>query len=73
MSKPTKKQIDQSNAASFAQLLVEIKQVYPFLKGFYYCDHIGVWCAQYKVSDNTNDEEFETLAQALKYLKSQKQ
>ncbi|WP_298608720.1 hypothetical protein [uncultured Spirosoma sp.] len=73
MSKPTKKQIDQSNASSFAQLLAELKRKYPFLEDFYYCDHVGAWCANYKVPDGVNDTEFKTFSKALKYFKSQKQ
>lgn len=61
---PTKKQIQESNAASFAKFLDELKEVHPSVTDFYYSDHLGMWSITY--ADGAF-YEFETFNEAFLY------
>ncbi|WP_293683587.1 hypothetical protein [Spirosoma sp. 48-14] len=50
----TKKQIQESNAISFAQLLEELLEHNDKVEDVYYSDHIGNWCI--KLKDGEADE-----------------
>jgi hypothetical protein len=69
--KPTQKQIDASNAESFAQLFFELKKEFWFLKSFYYNDHEGVWCAEYENPLDYEEQQFDTYSEAIAYFRKQ--
>ena len=58
---PTKKEVERSNAVSFAQLLEELKRVNPAINDLYYDDHNGVWCIAWKDERRGGYEELETF------------
>jgi hypothetical protein len=56
--------------ASYAKALSELKARYSFLDSFYYCEPDKLWCAAYKGTNPPEQDEFDTLIEAVDYFDS---
>ena len=54
--------LNRSNAESFEQLLIEVKNLKKTIKDIYYSGHIGNWTVQYV---DGSSEEFETILEIM--------
>lgn len=54
--------LNRSNAESFEQLLIEVKNLKKTIKDIYYSGHIGMWTVQ---DTDGNSEEFPTILEVM--------
>lgn len=57
--------------ASYKQEMREIEELYPNVDDIFYSEHLGAWIVTYK--NGLDDDEFETKADALEFLRTESQ